>query len=293
LTFPSICALPLPFRAATDPQLIRIAALTHIHCAKIWEDQNANAGRPDMASGREPAYGEGVDFFTRHAVSLPRLSSGRKALDLAMSKTSPQKFRKLTREEASKLSVSYSAKRRVDASLTHITKWTKLWTDRQVANIHIAEKTQGKNKTKEAYTKVRQYKDDYSIRYLNVKPRDIPAIVKKAKGHTTQIMAYGSSNVREYGKAGDLKFHATPSIGEGELKEHLDRMGFGIKDDEQDDEQDEYFGRGLLGFSSENPPSRIDIRIRMAKASNPPPKVLAKREYKKAKRSKHSKVRGK
>lgn len=184
----------------------------------------------------------------------------------------PAKFRKLTREEAANLGVSYTAKRRVDASLKRITKRTKLYTDREVAQVHISEKV-GHKTTKEANTKTRQYKDAYSTRYLNVKKQDFGRISKLAKGHTTQILAYGNNGETKYGVNPENKFSATPMIGQDELQAHLDRL---------------YSERGLLGFNAENQPARIDIRIRFYGKDNIPASVMSR-----VKRSKHSKKRGK
>lgn len=50
-----------------------------------------------------------------------------------MAKSQIPKTRRLTRAEAKRLGVSWSAKRRVDAKLKTVTKRTKLYTDRQVA----------------------------------------------------------------------------------------------------------------------------------------------------------------
>lgn len=49
----------------------------------------------------------------------------------------PKKTRRLTRDEAARLGVSYGAKRRVNASVKNVTKTTRLYTDRQVAEASI------------------------------------------------------------------------------------------------------------------------------------------------------------
>lgn len=198
-----------------------------------------------------------------------------------MSKKPPSKFRRLTKQEAEKIGVSYSSKHAVDASIPKgaVTKRNKIYSNRQAYQLttkvvedehgHVFVKSRG---SKEAYTKSRQYKDDYSIRYLNVKPEDLPRILKRAEGHTTQILAYGNDGQTKYGVNPSMKFAATPMIAKGELKEHLDRMGFEL--DEGEESEDEFSGRGLLGFSSENPPARVDIRIRLFSKSDLTPEQI-------------------
>jgi hypothetical protein len=49
----------------------------------------------------------------------------------------PQKFRRLTREEAARRGVSYSAKQQVDASVKLVTKSTPIYTNRQATQARI------------------------------------------------------------------------------------------------------------------------------------------------------------
>lgn len=198
-----------------------------------------------------------------------------------MAKKTPSRFRRLTKEEAERIGVSYSSKRAVDASIPKgkATKRNKLYSNRQAYQntTKVVEDENGhvfatKRGSKEAYTKSRQYKDDYSIRFLNVKPDDLPRILKRAQGHTTQILAYGNDGVARYGVNDVMKFNATQMIPDGQLEAHLTRLGF-TSDDEN---EDEFSGRGLLGFSSENPPARVDIRIRLRGKDDLPKTVKTK-----------------
>ena len=63
----------------------------------------------------------------------------------------PPKLRKLTRDEAARLGVSYTSKRRVDASIKRVTKRTRLYTDRQVAEAKLGM-------TKAEYTAINKHR---------------------------------------------------------------------------------------------------------------------------------------
>jgi hypothetical protein len=72
---------------------------------------------------------------------------------MAKRRQAPAQTRRLTRSEASRLGVSYSAKRRVDARIKHVTRKTKLYTDRQVAESNLARKKGVKKISREAARK--------------------------------------------------------------------------------------------------------------------------------------------
>ena len=63
-------------------------------------------------------------------------------------KKPPAKFRRLKKAEAARLGISHTSKRRVDAKLKFVTSRTKLYTDRQVAELRTGVR-------REAYTKQR------------------------------------------------------------------------------------------------------------------------------------------
>jgi hypothetical protein len=67
-----------------------------------------------------------------------------------MAKRVPSETRRLTRSEASRLGVSYGAKRRVSKSVKHVTRKTVLYTDRQVATSKLRVKTGNKKATRES-----------------------------------------------------------------------------------------------------------------------------------------------
>jgi hypothetical protein len=66
-----------------------------------------------------------------------------------MARRVPSETRRLTRVEASRLGVSYGAKRRVNKSVKHVTSKTVLYTDRQVATEKLVRKTGNKKITRE------------------------------------------------------------------------------------------------------------------------------------------------
>jgi hypothetical protein len=104
---------------------------------------------------------------------------------------SVSKFRRLTKAEAKRLGVSHTAKRRVDASLKRVTKSTKLYTDRQVAELRTGVK-------REAYTKSRfetraLKKGGHSRVYKNLSRADLMARLKKEK-KDTDIVLYAEGN---------------------------------------------------------------------------------------------------
>jgi hypothetical protein len=70
-----------------------------------------------------------------------------------MAKRVPSETRRLTRAEASRLGVSYGAKRRVSKSVKHVTRKTVLYTDRQVATAKLRVKTGNKKATRENVSK--------------------------------------------------------------------------------------------------------------------------------------------
>jgi hypothetical protein len=65
----------------------------------------------------------------------------------------PAETRRLTRAEASRLGVSYSAKRRVNKSVKHVSRKTRLYTDREVATARVRVKTGNKKATRESAAK--------------------------------------------------------------------------------------------------------------------------------------------
>jgi hypothetical protein len=70
-----------------------------------------------------------------------------------MAKRVPSETRRLTRSEASRLGVSYGAKRRVNKSVKHVTHKTVLYTDRQVATAKLVRRTGNKKITRESASK--------------------------------------------------------------------------------------------------------------------------------------------
>jgi hypothetical protein len=68
----------------------------------------------------------------------------------------PLLTRRLTRKEAQRRSVSYSAKRRVAADVKRVTKNTKLYSDREVATAKIRRSSGNVKATRETYARERK-----------------------------------------------------------------------------------------------------------------------------------------
>jgi hypothetical protein len=68
----------------------------------------------------------------------------------------PQHTRRLTREEAARRGVSFSAKRQVRAEIKRVTQRTKLYTDREVATAKIRRITGNRQATRETYARERK-----------------------------------------------------------------------------------------------------------------------------------------
>ena len=90
------------------------------------------------------------------AATLAKRPSG---LDRALgrkSKPVPQHTRLLKPEEARKIGVSLTAKRRVRADIKRVTKRTRLYTDREVATAKIRRSTGSPRATRETYARERK-----------------------------------------------------------------------------------------------------------------------------------------
>jgi hypothetical protein len=68
----------------------------------------------------------------------------------------PRHTRRLTREEAARHGVSFSAKRQVRADIKRVTKSTKLFTDREVATAKIRRITGNRQATRETHARARK-----------------------------------------------------------------------------------------------------------------------------------------
>jgi hypothetical protein len=97
------------------------------------------------------------------------------------------KFRRLTRLEAKRLGVSYTAKRRVDASLKRITKSTKLYTDRQVAEARLGVKREARTKER-----IKEYifkkGDGASTHYADLSRSDLSRVLNRLSPETVVLM---------------------------------------------------------------------------------------------------------
>lgn len=97
----------------------------------------------------------------------------------------PRETRRLTRSEARRRGVSFSAKRRVRIGIK-VTSKTKLYTDRQVAEVKLKKKL-GKRVTKEFFTKTRVHFRSIKatggviVEYDNLTK---PQLFKKLKKHS-------------------------------------------------------------------------------------------------------------
>lgn len=168
-------------------------------------------------------------------------------------KKSPIKYRRLTKAEAARLGVSHKAKRRVDASIKRVTKTTKLYTDRQVAEAKLGSK-------KEVYTEYRVSEPaENGMRvYRNVHRNEHFRLQKIAGVRICQIIAYGRPKHTGRRKGG------SSHDGGGPGDEYT--RSFGFTGDELKHNLDEiYTEKGWLGFSTSNPPTHVDVLIYMGK----------------------------
>jgi hypothetical protein len=112
----------------------------------------------------------------------------------------PAKTRRLTRQEAERLGVSYTAKRRVDASLQRITKRTALYTDREIAEARAGVTKEDRTIQNRLSKKNANPKFEH---YVDLTKKQLIAIIKKkAKGRITILQYQGQPDRvgERYGK---------------------------------------------------------------------------------------------
>jgi hypothetical protein len=97
------------------------------------------------------------------------------------SKPVPQHTRLLKPEEARRVSVSPTAKRRVRADIKRVTKNTRLYTDREVATAKIRRSTGNLKATRETYARER-----------NARAQTETLIVVQPGGHYVDVTVLGS-----------------------------------------------------------------------------------------------------
>lgn len=161
----------------------------------------------------------------------------------------PIKYRRLTKAEASRLGVSYSAKRQVRADIKRVTGTTKLYTNREAAQAKLG-------KTKEKYSAFRHTTDKYGIQtFNNVKPSEHWKLQKIAGMKKVQIYARGPVEKKKiWGGSQPEGKESGSEIGGG--------RSFGFTGDRLKKKLDElYSPRGYLGFSSENKPLSVTVYI--------------------------------
>jgi hypothetical protein len=107
-----------------------------------------------------------------------------------MAKRVPSETRRLTRSEASRLGVSYGAKRRVSKSVKHVTRRTVLYTDRQVATAKLVRRTGNKKITREKASKAnietRSLKKGGKV--IEFKKLDAPALFKLLRKYRDKLV---------------------------------------------------------------------------------------------------------
>lgn len=162
----------------------------------------------------------------------------------------PTKLRRLTKAEATRLGVSHKAKRRVDASLKTVSKRTKLYTDRDVAQSKLGT-------SKEKYTQYRTSKPNKAgaVTYRNVKQTEHFSLAKKVGTKDCQIIAFGrvekkskfgGSQIEGLDGGSDNKSIVSYAFPGDELRARLDRL---------------YNSVGYLGFSASNPPIKVNVLV--------------------------------
>lgn len=161
----------------------------------------------------------------------------------------PIKLRRLTKAEAKALGKSYGSKTRVDASVKRVTKSTKLYSDRQAAQLKLG-------KTKESYSTYRRHKNKYgAVTYRNVNKTEHFKLQKLAGMNKVQIIGFGDVEKKRIfggsaleGIEGGSEGRAAVSWGftGDELKQNLDNL---------------YTKKGYLGFSDKKPPVSVNVII--------------------------------
>jgi hypothetical protein len=158
------------------------------------------------------------------------------------------KFRRLTKAEAKRLGVSHAAKRRVDASLKRVTKSSKLYTDRQVAEINSGVKREVRAKQRKGVKG-----KNGVITFYHVTPSDFKRVASLASSHLTQIAAkgieekrskFGGSAMPEFGP----KWRISTMIAQDQLLHYLKAMHGPV-------------GYGFMGFDQDNPPLDINVLV--------------------------------
>ena len=110
------------------------------------------------------------------------------------------RLRKLTRAEAAELDVPYTAKRRVNADLKKITKRTRLYTDREVAEARLGT-------TKQVITKINKHKTTRKIssgkmiHYSDLSKEEFFLLLNKYRSNLVQPHFYVAANEKYKAKA--------------------------------------------------------------------------------------------
>jgi uncharacterized protein (DUF2147 family) len=120
-----------------------------------------------------------------------------------MAKRVPSETRRLTRAEASRLGVSYGAKRRVSKSVKHVTRKTVLYTDRQVATAKLRAKTGNKKATRESAHKANVEtrtlkKGGEVIEYKNLTAQNLHKMLRKYRDKQVILHFKGGGSAAMY-----------------------------------------------------------------------------------------------
>jgi len=127
----------------------------------------------------------------------------------------PPRLRKLTRAEAAARGVSYTAKRRVNADLKKITKRTRLYSDREVAEAKLGT-------TKQAFTKINKHKtirkisSGKMVHYSDLSKEEFFLLLEKYHSKLVQPHFYVLAGERYKGK--EFSWTSHEKINAGQLR---------------------------------------------------------------------------
>ncbi len=154
----------------------------------------------------------------------------------------PKKTRRLTRAEAAKLGISYSAKRRVNANVKRVTSRTKTYTDRQVF-----QATHGA--TKEAVTATK-FEDlgKAGLQYKNLTRAQVGRVLKGRGHNKVQMMVFGKHSYSSARYTANSEGWVSTMIFADQVPTLIKRMN--------------ETESGELGFNKNNKPKRFSIILK-------------------------------
>lgn len=157
------------------------------------------------------------------------------------------KTRRLTRAEADKLGVKYSAKHRVRADLTRVTKRSTLYSERQwiEARAGVSRETLSLERRSKTAPLMKSERYSHSTHISNLSKKELSGVLKKQAKHKTVVLQLFGEPAREGARYGENK---PVWITAGQ---HFADELFAALPDIEDE----------FGFDEENPPKRYGVVI--------------------------------